>query len=1370
MNNYTAFLFGGIKSPSGDARADGNNLADQCLKKLESAGDKKQFPPKLLILLVSPAYLNLQSARQLLAGIREVFEAAGHDQIKLVGTSVAAVFFEHEIHNNGALLVCLASRMLKVKTGAGKFASQSPTAAVSRLLSELGLDNQGEDLNPMSDRMLLTFFTDIGLSGNGSTAYPSDELHNLLRKSTLHRIPIAGGVSSGHRRYGVEGPALQFCGWDVYTDALVAAQIDSGVPLGVSLCRGVKPLENERGIVRLRVKRLSEDGTFIEELENSRGELWKNGNGSLLLSKDTHERDFIIAKSEQSGGGRFSVLEKVSKGDTLQVRQPQPEMLLKMAPDIFDQANKRVHVKNPIACLSLICSSHFRNSLGIGLNIKQAITNIERKFHTCVGGFVDGEAGVDDTGRSQFGNLSIVGIGFGDEMRDSTPLHLGFKALSTYSPRLTETTKLDEAIEESLNLIFETGFPGAMISFPLLDQNQSCIIGMGAIGARFNKIVQEMRRPLDGKDALANIIRDKKPRFIPDTREASDCDPAEKAVLVSQYIIPLRGPGDDIIAVLQIDLGKIDDLSDSQREVLNSLGAAVGAGINRILNWEVVKVTGKLDEALQASLKAETLSKGLQSFIEATTRAFGASMGHVRIAKPKERRLALAAGFGDYYKAALLCRSEIDFDDGSPTCEAYSSSEITIVNDAPNNPAHRRLREKSQGTPLEEPLKRVGSYANTAFTAFHGQGTDSIGTINADSIGTINLVSEKPWFFTSQHQHLLKALRERVGFLVEHLKQKEKKAEANRRLDFRLKANTQLNQVRDFDDMPAALREATKRFRKAANAHAAALYIWDEQVGKFILRVESGQSKTGWSESGWSESAWVNAARYRKGEGWIGKLGSESPQDYEPNTEKEHYDPQIFVDEHGEGLTISAIGMPLTVRDKCLGVFALYRQETPGDAAGFTDTDTADLRESADSMAALLSILLSRQQTLFSESLQEHFKKISEIFLRDDKLSMLEESLCKEIVAMFGAASADFYFYGDATAPTSVTRYSPLGTWRASERQGPDRLIREVRVGGKHEVVLWKISDEERADPAQAATEGRATRLCIPVFVEQKTAGVLDVRWDNTQQRSSWEIIRHSDRQLRILGTVIGSAYNRYKLAAGQEEERRGKEKEQRKLDVMNKLLWQSAHNFSNLLAELGGMLDRIRGVDAEGREDLARGIAECLKEGEEMVDLPIGFFEKGENLDPEPHYLKPLVKDVLAKSKAAKMGKRVKEEISIEDSAVVNINYECTRQAFTNIINNAIEAARMRERDCMLKISAVSDEKKSQVGIVFQDFSGGISPEKIEAAKNGQVRTPGHKGWGVLIATGLVCLQDGTFDIESDGKTWTKVLVTLPLGQMEEN
>src|SRR6266446_1285764 len=139
MSNYIAFLHAGIEKPGDRALEDGNKLASQCLEKLQAINDPEQFPPKLLLLLISAEYLGGEDqldevrARQLIAGVRQSFFEAGHRDVPLIGSSVAAVFYEKEIYEKGALLICLASRMLEASVSVSTNVSQDPDTSVSRL-------------------------------------------------------------------------------------------------------------------------------------------------------------------------------------------------------------------------------------------------------------------------------------------------------------------------------------------------------------------------------------------------------------------------------------------------------------------------------------------------------------------------------------------------------------------------------------------------------------------------------------------------------------------------------------------------------------------------------------------------------------------------------------------------------------------------------------------------------------------------------------------------------------------------------------------------------------------------------------------------------------------------------------------------------------------------------------------------------------------------------------------------------------------------------------------------------------------------------------------------------------------------------------
>ena len=120
MFNYLAFLHGGLTAPSERAFADGEDLAKQCIDKWKQIDNPEQFPPSLLILLASPAYLEQPKASQLVSGVQEAFTKEYQHEPPLIGSSVGAVFFDQQIYERGALLVFLASRLLGPRLGWGR--------------------------------------------------------------------------------------------------------------------------------------------------------------------------------------------------------------------------------------------------------------------------------------------------------------------------------------------------------------------------------------------------------------------------------------------------------------------------------------------------------------------------------------------------------------------------------------------------------------------------------------------------------------------------------------------------------------------------------------------------------------------------------------------------------------------------------------------------------------------------------------------------------------------------------------------------------------------------------------------------------------------------------------------------------------------------------------------------------------------------------------------------------------------------------------------------------------------------------------------------------------------------------------------------
>ncbi len=242
MFNYLAFVCGGVGAPSQREGDDGAEMAEKCLRRLEETGAPEQFPPRLLILLTSPAYDDAGSIKRMISGIRHAVSdhkiracadvEAQSAEVPLIGCSVEAVFFDRRIHERGALLVCLASRLIEAEAHASADVHNDHEAAVDGLLRELGLsilDANSPPRIPLTVRMLLSFLPNVSRRDE-KASYLTPELHRLLLQKARMRIQLVGGVSSR--------PGFQFAGAEVYRDRIVVASVFTGSPFSSSLSHG----------------------------------------------------------------------------------------------------------------------------------------------------------------------------------------------------------------------------------------------------------------------------------------------------------------------------------------------------------------------------------------------------------------------------------------------------------------------------------------------------------------------------------------------------------------------------------------------------------------------------------------------------------------------------------------------------------------------------------------------------------------------------------------------------------------------------------------------------------------------------------------------------------------------------------------------------------------------------------------------------------------------------------------------------------------------------------------------------------------------------------------------------------------------------
>lgn len=1379
MANYISVISSGIGAYTGDSADDGRQLACQCLDKLKRLDDPEQFPPRLLILLTSPAYLDLPRASNLLESIHQTYGEAGYRNVSLIGCSTAAVFFNRRVYREGAVLVCLASRLLDVKIAVGHNATEESERAINQLLGELKIAPAETISSSPPDKCTLFSF----LPGFDGNRYPAPLLHQLLRDNLPPEVQIFGGAASADDPDRMK-PGILFADREIHRNAVVAASVMTGTPVGISLSQGL----TDTGRL-LQVSDYSEDRRSIFSFhEGSAANLVKQREEAgqvVLMAEIGAQRDLVVDTPKLSEDGRaIQMTRTFDENSCFKILQPDPAMIYLTTRNGILQAIAKAQIENPVACLAFKCIGLLRQRQKIGLDFEMELDMIEHALiqnqpnsaSQCFGAFLDGEAGVDEFGKSLLSNWSTAALLIGDELTGRVPAFTRFAKLADLAK--ASLANPEQAIIRLVEFIHALGFRGAMLSFWMPDQQEEVIIAKAATGSRYKRIMECTRRPISGDDVVVLVAKEKRPRFIPDSRlPESHCDPfaISQSGIISQYLLPLLDPKGKVTAVLQFDLGDVShkqELLPAETEALNAIGDIVIAILNRVHSNVENQITRRFDQALEECISAETVNEGLQKFLELTLQAFGLEGGHIRLAQEDRHSLSSVVGVGKLYEKTKGTRNEIDFGEISPLARAFREEAPIIVNDAANNIDHQwmceRYKEKESNKALYADLKSIASYANVPFVTEGGER------------GTISLFANSPWFFTWFHTEALKVLGAKIGFLLENLRRKYSEK-------FLLSINPRLPRIQALDDLSKILANVTERFARSINAEFAELFLWDEDQELYILRAQYG----------WHEPEWVNAARYRKGDTWAGSSALAGAPRHLPNlfryyeenrySERGHYNQQVFGRELSEKFTVEAIGLPLRITDDQIGVMTLYRQIKDRSISGFLTTDPKLLTAGAASLTGLVKLFQSNSFERWEKEELNRHQKIYEACTNKDDRELFEERVCQQTLECYRAISADFYSLEPASTPkwkAGLRRSPKTGKISRLECEAAQPLsLTDVTQIIESKIPLAKrreVSSKEMKTPRMAAIAGLVERVIIPLSAKNQLLGLLDLRWLVNHRSAIPAKYRHSREHLRLLGEKIGMAYQQHQLEKSQEEAKKMKEdaeRLQRQTEMMRRELderselavkatgayvFQSLHRLANVIQTISSLPIIIKETtDEQERENGFRDLKEAIVSASKMVESVKDVGERVIRLHREKCYLAELIRRALDETRAGKTVMINIDQPSIEN-VIVQVDPEHTKEILVNLINNAVEAMRESERqELMIRSSALS---AGNVTISIRDTGKGMTEEEIQAAERGFVSTRGHKGVGVLITRVLLNAQRGTLTYRSIKNIGTEAIITLPL------
>lgn len=1402
MSNYIAFLHGGVERAGERPLEDGNALANQCLDKLRECDNSEQFPPKLLFLLISASYLDRGNhldeirARQLIAGIRQSFFEAGHRDIPLIGSTVAAVFYDQRIQSTGALLVCLASRLLDVKVSVATNVSRNANKAAQTLIDGLDIEHSlNEYPRPLPNRLLLTFFPGTGTTGV-SASNSTDKLHTLLLEKLNYQIPIVGGVSSANDPKGKKH-GLQLMNQQTFTDALAACLIRSGLPLATSMAKG---LESTGQI--LRVEKLSSDEQFIETFDSGRRpeEIFEGNTKPVLLRDYSSENNAVRAKwLPNSNPSEVIALRDVRLNAALEVTTPNPKRIYKETRAAHELSLRRARIENPAGCLSFKCSGHLAYQKELELDLPSGIKAMQEAFGIphYVGGFYEGEVGTDAAGAFTCGGWSIASLIFGDELSERTAVQGGFSALATHGLALTNSSDLQDALKQSLELVYDLGFPGAMLSLMMRDHNpdlvpeqsESILVPLEAKGPRFNKVLQLMERAGISGEMPPEVASGDKPVFISHVPAGASTpgDVFREAGIVNEYVLPLHDSSGHIFALLRVDIGDQEGakIHDAVKGVLSSISAIVGASLNRIANWQESRLARRLDNVLKKSMSASSRKEGLQQFIEGTLAAFGLFSGYIRLVNPAEHYLQLEAGQGAYYEAARQSRLKVGFEDWSPSCEAFIQEMTTIINDATNNVAHQRMCAKYEADPdMKSALKSLGSYANVSFKNETGE-----------RLGTINLLSTESWFFNGYRERALAALSRRVGFLVEHLNNKEenknarqqagtalhRSRELSRQLDFVRKVGKALDLIpgleRPDDDICNLLSAATSHFCEILGAHAGALYLWDEEQQQYILRAQFG----------WEDENWVHAARYRRTDNWIGTKGLADSPRYVPDLhqyyqERSYDEPSgryaipIFGKPLSPDFTVEVIAAPLRSAGRQIGVMTLYGAPKPhGELtrSQFRTNSISILEEVIGRFAGLVSVLLSNQSAADEQLASVRRVALFDEITNQDHREPFEITVCESIARYFAVSRVEFFRVGKSKEGEELTwvygiEISPLDAQQKSLLTA-SRADGFISQAARTESILTnRIKAKAAADEdslAFAATAGMIQRCVIPLIGRGKLSGVIDLYWDTKRLADRAAFNFFNGKELEELGRMLGSLYAKQRILLELDQAKKRGEESQKLVDSLDGLFATNVHRIRGFMGSLKDQALEIMETNPNSDSTSAiKDLIELINDEIPRIEELVAAAESG-SAHREQHLLAEIVEAAVSASQIRRFEPKIEFVLELSDGLTIYANEKVVRETIVGVIKNALEAM----PDGGVLTIAANSFNTDEVKITLNDTGTGMSDDDIEKVTNKHTTKEGHLGLGIRLSTAVITKQGGRFEFFSKKDEGTRVEITLPARQPKE-
>jgi signal transduction histidine kinase len=155
----------------------------------------------------------------------------------------------------------------------------------------------------------------------------------------------------------------------------------------------------------------------------------------------------------------------------------------------------------------------------------------------------------------------------------------------------------------------------------------------------------------------------------------------------------------------------------------------------------------------------------------------------------------------------------------------------------------------------------------------------------------------------------------------------------------------------------------------------------------------------------------------------------------------------------------------------------------------------------------------------------------------------------------------------------------------------------------------------------------------------------------------------------------------------------------------------------------------------------------------------------------PKQFDVGPLIHEVMSDFKQKSEQKNIIIKTKVENGGTVWADYDLTKQALSNLVDNAIKYTPKGE------ISISSRKKNGEVFITVSDTGVGIPKKELDLiftkfyrVENSESVKAGGTGLGLFIVKNLIEKQGGRIDIESRLRKGTDISIIFTINKFEEN